>query len=88
MAILPPYFETEPVRFEWFPTPWQCFIYRNWAMLTAATIARVLGTDLETVCRAAADMGLEESCADEALWKTRGYVTLIRANWQDRKSVV
>ena len=49
MAILPPYFETAPVRFEWFPTTWQCFIYRNWEMLTAATIARVLGTDLETV---------------------------------------
>ena len=81
MAILPPYFETAPVRFEWFPTVWQCFIYRNWEMLTAATIARVLGTDLETVCRAAADMGLEANTADEALWKTRGYVTLIRANW-------
>ena len=50
-------------------------------MLTPATMARVLDTDEATVIKAAADMGLAESCANEALWLTRGYVTLIRANW-------
>ncbi len=82
MANLLPYFEGKtPLTFDWFPTKWQCFVYRNWDMLTTSTLARVLATDKETVEAAARDMGLPENTADEALWKTRGYVTLIRANW-------
>ncbi len=82
MATLPPFFENmKPLAYEWFPTLWQCFVYRNWEMLTPETIARVLDTDVDTVCRAAAEMGLSPNCADEELWLTRGYITLIRANW-------
>ena len=82
MATLPPYFENmSPLRYDWFPTRAQCFIYRNWEMLSPARLARVLSADEETVCRMAADMGLGESTANEELWLTRGYVTLIRANW-------
>ncbi|MBO7762710.1 MAG: hypothetical protein J6T24_07930 [Clostridia bacterium] len=82
MATLPPYFENmSPLRYDWFPTLAQCFIYRNWEMLSPARLARVLSADEETVCRMAADMGLGESTANEGLWLTRGYVTLIRANW-------
>lgn len=82
MAVLPPYFEDmRPLRYDWFPTRAQCFIYRNWEMLSPARLARVLSADEETVCRMAADMGLGESTANEGLWLTRGYVTLIRANW-------
>ena len=82
MAILPPYFEgMTPLPFDWFPTQAQCFIYRNWDMLTPVRMAYVLDTDVDTVVRMARDMGLFENCADEALWLTRGYVTLIRANW-------
>ena len=50
-------------------------------MVTPVTMARVLGTDAATVTAAAADLGLAESTANEELWRTRGYVTLIRANW-------
>ena len=82
MAVLPPIFEDmPPLRYDWFPTKWQCFIYRNWDMVTPVTMARVLGTDAATVTAAAADLGLAESTANEELWRTRGYVTLIRANW-------
>ena len=82
MAILPPYFEgMTPLAYDWFPTRAQCFIYRNWEMLTPARMARILASDEATVCRMASDMGLAESTANETLWLTRGYVTLIRANW-------
>lgn len=82
MAILPPYFEgKKPLSYDWFPTHWQCFIYRNWEMLTPARIARVLAASQEEVVAAAAAMGLPQNTADETLWLTRGYVTLIRANW-------
>ena len=82
MAVLPQHFpDRENLRFEWFPSLWQCFIYRNWEMLSPARLALVLNSDEETVCRAAAEMGLSPNTADEALWLKRGYVTLIRANW-------
>ena len=82
MAILPAFFEDmQPLRYDWFPTMAQCFIYRNWDMLSAARIALILNTDEGTVCRMAEEMGLSENTADEALWLERGYVTLIRANW-------
>ncbi len=82
MANLPLYFEDmKPLAYEWFPTLWQCFIYRNWEMATPERIAKVLGCDKEVVLSAALEMGLPESTANEELWLTRGYVTLIRANW-------
>ncbi len=82
MAILPPYFEgMTTLPYDWFPTRAQCFIYRNWEMLTPARMAKILEADEATVCRMAADMGLADNAADEHLWLTRGYVTLIRANW-------
>lgn len=82
MAILPPYFEGKDLLpYGWFPTRAQCFIYRNWEMLTPARMAKILEADEATVCRMAADMGLAENAADERLWLSRGYVTLIRANW-------
>ena len=82
MAILPPYFEgLEPLPTDWFPTKAQCFVYRNWDMVTPVRMAYVLDTDEDTILRMAKDMGLGDNTADEALWRTRGYVTLIRANW-------
>ena len=82
MANLLPYFEgNTSVSYDWFPTKWQCFVYRNWDMLTTSTLARVLCAKESEVEEAARRMGLPENSADEALWKVRGYVTLIRANW-------
>lgn len=69
------------LRYEWFPTRMQCFIYRNWAMVPAAKMAEILGTQTAVVQELAAEMGLSpqrELCAD---WPVKGYITLLRANW-------
>ncbi len=82
MANLPLYFEDmKPLAYEWFPTLWQCFVYRNWEMVTPSRIARVLSCEEKVVKEAAFSMGLADNAANEELWLTRGYVTLIRANW-------
>ena len=80
-AIFPRFSSKKPIVAEHFPTPAQCFIYRNWEMLSPSRIALVLDSDETTVCRMAADMGLAENNAPEALWLQKGYITLIRANW-------
>ena len=80
-AIFPRFSSKTPIRAEYFPTNAQCFIYRNWEMLSPARIALVLDSDEATVCRLAADMGLGNNMAEENVWLQKGYITLIRANW-------
>ncbi len=83
MAELPILSERPLLKIDHFPTLAQCFIFRNWEMLTPSRLACVLACDEETVRRMAADMGLpaeaDEQC--ERLWLDRGYITLIRQNW-------
>ena len=75
--------ERPPLKTEYFPTLFQCFIYRNHEMITSALAARVLNTDEATVIAHAEAMGLSSFATPEAekTWRTRGYITLIRANW-------
>ncbi len=83
MAELPILSERPLLHIDHFPTLAQCFIFRNWEMLTPARLARVLACDEETVREMAADMGLPPATdeARERLWLDRGYITLIRQNW-------
>ena len=78
-----PFDERPPLKTEYFPTLFQCFIYRNHRMITAALAARVLNTDEKTVVAHAEAMGLCSFATSEteAVWRSRGYITLIRANW-------
>ncbi|MBR6427255.1 MAG: hypothetical protein IKS28_05460 [Clostridia bacterium] len=79
---LPP-LRPDNVFFNWFPTDFHCFVYRNWGMVSPEKMAEVSGTDVFTVKKAAAEMGLPDICDSGRfeLWKSRGYITLIRANW-------
>ena len=70
-----------PLDMSHFPTLYQCFIYRNWEMLSPRRLADVLGCDEARVKAEAAALGLPENTADEKLWLDRGYITVIRANW-------
>lgn len=83
MAELPILSERPLLKIDYFPTLAQCFIFRNWEMLTPARLARVLGCEEATVCDMAADMGLPPAANEalERLWLDRGYITLIRQNW-------
>ena len=67
--------------FEWFPTPAQCVIYRNWGTVTAERLAAVLHSDTDTIIRMAEDLGLDIGVEVSEEWITRGYITLIRNNW-------
>ena len=82
-AVLPKLSERQNLKIEYFPTPAQCFIFRNYEMLTPGRLARVLGTDEKTVIGMAADMGLTDPATEktEQRWLDRGYITVIRANW-------
>jgi len=65
---------------EWFPTPMQAFIFRNWSMVSAKKIASVLRTSEENVITEAKRMGLGNQ-GDTDIWFEKGYITIIRSNW-------
>ncbi|MGN1347079.1 MAG: hypothetical protein ACI4V1_09845 [Eubacteriales bacterium] len=78
---LPPVRKEKRLTVPHFPAPFQCVLFRNWGMVPTERIARVIGTDSETACRLAADLGLPPQphvCPD---WLTKGYITILRANW-------
>ncbi len=78
-----PYSECAPLKIEYFPTLFQCFLYRNCKMITAERAARVLGATVEDVLRHADMLGLDGFATpeEERVWLKQGYITLIRANW-------
>jgi len=78
---LPPLREDKCLAVPHFPAPFQCVIFRNWGLVPAERIARVIGTDPETVRRLASDLGLPAEPAVSPDWLTKGYITIIRANW-------
>ena len=63
-----------------FPTKHQAFIFRAYEYVPIAKIAKVLGTDVETVRYAAEEMGLPDYDPGD-LWLQRGYITIIRRMW-------
>lgn len=81
MIKLPEIREGVCLNFEWFPTKAQCFIYRNWGLVTVEKMAEVLETDSDTVLHMAEEMGLDLSVEVMPEWRTRGYITLIRNCW-------
>lgn len=78
---LPPLSSKEGLSFEHFPTRMQCFIFRNWEMIEPETLGKVLGCDEKTVLALAGDMGLPVPPQTDPDWLTKGYITVIRANW-------
>ncbi len=78
---LPKLDTTKMLHLPHFPTTYQCVIFRNWGLVPVERIAKVLGTDVDTVKTAAEAMGLdpqEPVCPD---WMTKGYITIIHYNW-------
>lgn len=64
-----------------FPTRMQCFLFRNWEMIAPAVLAEVLGCEEEIVLSLAREMGLPVPPKVNTDWITKGYITIIRANW-------
>lgn len=72
-----------PLQFNYFPTLQQTVIWRNWNMITASRLAKVLETTEQKILEAAGEMGLSKSISieHEKLWLKRGYISIIRQNW-------
>lgn len=68
------------IPFPHFPTQQQAFLFRAFECIPPERIAKLLGTDTETVLRAAADMGLTTPCTSD-IWLKKGYITIIRSLW-------
>jgi hypothetical protein len=67
--------------FPHFPTRHQAVIWRNWELVGPDRLAAVLGATERQVADLAADMGLRVPPKVNPRWLTRGYATIIRANW-------
>lgn len=65
---------------EYFPTPMQAFIFRNWHMIPKDRLAEVLETETSNVDAEAKRMGLGKQ-GDVSAWLEKGYITIIRSNW-------
>ena len=63
-----------------FATAWQAVLFRNYGTVDNVTLAKVLKTDEETVCREAERLGLV-GVEYNPVWKDRGYITIIKNNW-------
>ena len=63
-----------------FPAAYQAVIFRNAGIVPVERIAKVIGTDVQTVCREAEKLGFDSVEADPA-WQKKGYISIIRANW-------
>ena len=80
MEFLLPKIGAAPVALPHFPTRQQAFVFRAWEYVPADKIARLLRTTEETVCAAAAEMGLPDYNPG-TMWLEKGYITIIRRLW-------
>ena len=64
-----------------FPDRLHEFVWRNWNVVEAARLAKVLGTSEGDVAAIAASMGLPPAAAIPSEIKTRGYISVLRRNW-------
>jgi len=72
----------EALQFEHFPTRWQAVLWRNWNLIAPERIADVLRTTEENIETAAMKLGLVRDDAELQLWRERGFLTIIRRNWE------
>jgi len=70
------------IEFPHFPTLQQAIVWRNWEMVPVNRIAKILQTNEESILQSAEDMGLNVPPKINKYWLERGYITLIRQNWQ------
>lgn len=81
MGILPEISKEKAAKYDYFPTTWQAVIWRNWGYIPVERIASAIGTDCETVRSSAKLMGLNPDETVNSEWERRGYLTIIRNNW-------
>lgn len=71
----------KPVEYVHFPSRLHTFVWRNWPVVDAERLARVLETTPENVRSLAESMGLPEQNPIPEKDRSRIYITLLRRNW-------
>lgn len=81
ISTLPEVSDIKAISYDYFPTPWQAVVWRNWGYVPVERIAEALGTSCDKIREAAGLLGLnpEEPVSED--WEKRGFLTLIRNNW-------
>lgn len=70
-----------PVAFPHFPDRLHAFVWRNWPLVPAERLARVVGAKPEQIREIARAMGLSEQPAIGDDQQRRSYFTIVRRNW-------
>ena len=65
----------------YFPTRMHAFIWRNWELVSMERIAKVLNTTSKNVHKVGVSMGLPTYHEPGKEFVQRGYISLIRRNW-------
>ena len=71
----------KPVGHGPFPDALSAFVFRNWTLVSAETLAGTVGAPVEAVRRIASEMGLDPQASVPEEWRRAGYVTIMRRNW-------
>ncbi len=70
-----------PLPVDHFPNNLHAFVFRNWGLVTAERLAKVVDATPEQVTAIAVSMGLPSDPVVPEEMLTRGYITLVRRNW-------
>lgn len=81
LAILPVGSVPVPIQLPHFPSRLHAFIWRNWQLVPATRLAKVLNTTKSNVVRMGREMGLEGPPRITSDQQRRSYITVIRRNW-------
>ncbi len=80
-SVLPSGPSPKALDFAHFPDRMHAFVWRNWPVVEAERLAKVLGTSADNVVAVANSMGLPSAQHIAPEQKTRGYITVLRRNW-------
>lgn len=81
VADLPKGTAPKPVAFPHFPTRLHAFVWRNWPLVTAERMARVVGAKKSDIVRVGRAMGLGDPPRITRNQQARSYITVIKRNW-------
>jgi hypothetical protein len=79
--VLPKGPTPEPVGLRHFPSRLQALVWRNWPLVPAGTMARVIGASVNQVRELGESMGLGRQPKISAEQLRRSSLTIIRRNW-------
>ena len=65
-----------------FPDRMSAYVWRNWGLVDKTTLAKTVNASVGDITTIATEMGLEAEPTILPEWKTKGYITIIRRNWQ------